>query len=105
MQQRAGEREQARVLQSQIERMSQQIDYQLQRASLRKSGLVRHNVLLLPVLESLCSTLDKVYRDKRVEVELDVPAQSHVPIEQGRCWNCWAICWRTPTGSVWGACG
>ncbi|WP_313202708.1 ATP-binding protein [Pseudomonas sp.] len=83
MQQRAGEREQARVLQSQIERMSQQIDYQLQRASLRKSGLVRHNVRLLPVLESLCSTLAKVYREKRVEVELDVPAQSHVPMEQG----------------------
>ncbi|WP_176509480.1 MULTISPECIES: ATP-binding protein [Pseudomonas] len=83
MQQRAGEREQARVLQSQIERMSQQIDYQLQRASLRKSGLVRHNVLLRPVLESLCSTLAKVYRDKRVEVELDIPAQSHVPMEQG----------------------
>ncbi|MEB0102753.1 histidine kinase dimerization/phospho-acceptor domain-containing protein, partial [Pseudomonas sp. CCI3.2] len=38
--------EQARILQSQIERMSQQIDYQLQRASLRKSGLVRHHVSL-----------------------------------------------------------
>ncbi|WP_442514393.1 ATP-binding protein [Pseudomonas promysalinigenes] len=83
MQQRAGEREQARVLQSQIERMSQQIDYQLQRASLRKSGLVRHSVALLPVLESLCSTLAKVYRDKQVQVLLDVPAQAHVPMEQG----------------------
>lgn len=37
-----GNREQVRVLQGQIERMSQQIGYQLQRASLRKSGLVRH---------------------------------------------------------------
>ncbi|MCI0910608.1 MULTISPECIES: ATP-binding protein [Pseudomonas] len=83
MQQRAGEREQARVLQSQIERMSQQIDYQLQRASLRKSGLVRHSVQLLPVLDSLCSTLAKVYRDKRVEVLLEVPAQAQVPMEQG----------------------
>lgn len=83
MGQRSGEREQARVLQSQIERMSQQIDYQLQRASLRKSGLVRHSVALLPVLESLCSTLAKVYRDKQVQVLLDVPAQAHVPMEQG----------------------
>ncbi|WDY59207.1 ATP-binding protein [Pseudomonas sp. PSKL.D1] len=83
LQQRDGEREQARVLQSQIERMSQQIDYQLQRASLRKSGLVRHNVQLRPVLVSLCSTLDKVYRDKRVEVELQVPEQALVPMEQG----------------------
>jgi len=83
LQQRTGEREQARVLQSQVERMSQQIDYQLQRASLRKSGLVRHRVQLRPVLESLCSTLDKVYRDKRVEVMLDVSAQAEVPMEQG----------------------
>lgn len=79
----SGEREQARVLRSQIERMSQQIDYQLQRASLRKSGLVRHSVRLVPVLDRLCSTLDKVYRDKRVAVTLDVPAQARVPIEEG----------------------
>ncbi|MDO7903159.1 ATP-binding protein [Pseudomonas sp. K1(2024)] len=78
-----GEREQARVLQSQIERMSQQIDYQLQRASLRKSGLVRHQVRLAPVLDSLCSTLDKVYRDKRVAVTLDVAPQARAPIEEG----------------------
>ncbi|CAM3958623.1 Virulence sensor histidine kinase PhoQ [Pseudomonas reidholzensis] len=83
MGQGSGEREQARVLQSQIERMSQQIDYQLQRASLRKSGLVRHRVLLLPLLESLCSTLAKVYRDKRVAISLEVPAQAEVPMEQG----------------------
>ncbi|QXI39656.1 ATP-binding protein [Pseudomonas xantholysinigenes] len=77
------DREQARVLQSQIERMSQQIDYQLQRASLRKSGLVRHQVELTPLLDSLCSTLAKVYRDKQVVVSLDVPAQARVPMEQG----------------------
>lgn len=74
---------QAQVLQSQIERMSQQIDYQLQRASLRKSGLVRHQVQLVPLLDSLCSTLAKVYRDKRVEVSLDIPALACVPVEQG----------------------
>jgi two-component system sensor histidine kinase PhoQ len=71
------------VLQTQIERMSQQISYQLQRASLRKSGLVRHQVRLQPVLQSLCDTLDKVYRDKRVRVAFDLPAQCYVPIEQG----------------------
>ncbi|PYB80614.1 ATP-binding protein [Pseudomonas soli] len=78
-----GDREQARVLQSQIERMSQQIDYQLQRASLRKSGLVKHQVELKPLLDSLCSTLAKVYRDKRVEVGFELPADARVPMEQG----------------------
>jgi two-component system sensor histidine kinase PhoQ len=83
MAQRPENREQARVLQTQIERMSQQISYQLQRASLRKSGLVRHQVRLQPVLQSLCDTLDKVYRDKRVRVAMDLPPQCYVPIEQG----------------------
>lgn len=83
MAQRPQDLEQARVLQSQIERMSQQISYQLQRASLRKSGLVRHQVRLRPVLQSLCDTLDKVYRDKRVRVSFALPEQCDVPIEQG----------------------
>jgi two-component system sensor histidine kinase PhoQ len=75
--------EQARILQSQIERMSQQISYQLQRASLRKSGLVRHHVNLKPVVESLCNTLEKVYRDKRVNVVLDLPDDCKVQMEEG----------------------
>ncbi len=83
MAQKPQEREQAWVLQTQIERMSQQIGYQLQRASLRKSGLVRHQVRLRPVLQSLCDTLDKVYRDKQVQVAFDLPEQCYVPIEQG----------------------
>lgn len=83
MAQRPQDRDQAWVLQSQIERMSQQISYQLQRASLRKSGLVRHQVRLKPVLQSLCDTLDKVYRDKRVTVVFDLPQECDVPIEKG----------------------
>ena len=83
MAQRPEDRDQAWVLQSQIERMSQQISYQLQRASLRKSGLVRHQVRLEPVLQSLCDTLGKVYRDKRVTVTYDLPPECDVPIEKG----------------------
>ncbi|EIK98312.1 histidine kinase, Classic [Pseudomonas sp. M47T1] len=74
--------EQARILQSQIERMSQQIGYQLQRASLRKSGLVRHQVLLKPLLDSLFSTLQKVYRDKRVHIVCNLPDLAQVPMEE-----------------------
>lgn len=81
--QRPEDREQARILQAQIERMSQQIGYQLQRASLRKSGLVRYQVELRPVVESLCNTLDKVYRDKQVKVSFDIPLNGQVPVEQG----------------------
>lgn len=77
------DREQAQVLRSQVERMSQQVDYQLQRASLRKSGLVRHREPLAAVLDTLCAALDKVYRDKRVELTRDIPARLQVPMERG----------------------
>ena len=74
--------EQARVLQGQVSRMSQQISYQLQRASLRKSGLLRYQVKLKPLLDSLIEALDKVYRDKRVRVTQELSAQLRVPVEQ-----------------------
>ena len=76
-------REQTRIMRAQIERMSQQIGYQLQRACLGQSGLVRHRVALQPVLMRLCSTLDKVYQDKRVQVDLQLPPGATLPLEQG----------------------
>ncbi len=76
-------REQVQVLQTQIERMSQQIGYQLQRASLRKSGLIRHRTALDPLLDTLGGALDKVYRDKRVLLERDLPPGCALPLERG----------------------
>lgn len=75
--------EQARTLQTQVGRMSQQIGYQLQRASLRKSGLLRHRVRLGPVLQPLSDALHKVYRDKEIHVEQDYSPELRVPMEQG----------------------
>lgn len=75
--------EQARTLQGQVNRMNQQISYQLQRASLRKSGLLRYQVELKPLLASLIEALDKVYRDKRVVISQDYSAELRVPVEQG----------------------
>lgn len=76
-------REQAQLMQAQIERMSQQVGYQLQRASLRRSGLVRHRERVWPLLDGLCRSLDKVYRDKRVEAMLEVPEHSQISMERG----------------------
>lgn len=76
-------REQARTLRDQIERMSQQIDYQLQRASLRRSGLVRHSAALRPLAGKLGEALGKVYRDKDVKLQLDMPENTRLPIEEG----------------------
>ena len=70
-------------MQGQVNRMSQQISYQLQRARLRKSGLLRYQVKLKPLLDSLLEALDKVYRDKRVQVTPVFSAELRVPVEQG----------------------
>lgn len=75
--------EQARTLQTQVGRMSQQIGYQLQRASLRKSGLLRHRVRLAPVVQTLLDALNKVYHDKQIRVEQIYPAELRMPVEQG----------------------
>ncbi|GGJ85376.1 ATP-binding protein [Pseudomonas matsuisoli] len=79
----AQNREQARVLQTQIERMSQQIDYQLQRATLGKSGLVKYRVELEPMVVSLCGTLDKVYLEKSVRTVIQIPEKCMAPMERG----------------------
>lgn len=73
---------QRRVLSDQVERMNQQVSYQLQRASLRRSGLVRHSYPLKEVLDTLCGALDKVYRDKGVKVQSVFAQQLRVPMEQ-----------------------
>lgn len=73
----------ARTLQGQVNRMNQQISYQLQRARLRKSGLLRYSVKLKPLVDSLAEALDKVYRDKRVTVNSDFPVELRIPVEQG----------------------
>src|SRR5690554_2565004 len=75
--------EQAGTLLGQVNRMSQQISYQLQRASLRKSGLLRYQVKLKPLLGSLIDALDKVYLDKGVVVTQNLPEGLRVPVEQG----------------------
>lgn len=78
-----GNAEQAHTLQGQVKRMSQQISYQLQRASLRKSGLLRYQVKLKPLLNSLLEALDKVHRYKQVSVTRNFSAELRVPVEQG----------------------
>src|SRR5574344_323472 len=63
--------------------MNPHISSQLQRARLRKSGLLRYSVKLKPLVDSLAEALDKVYRDKRVTVNSDFPVELRIPVEQG----------------------
>ncbi|UYZ82940.1 ATP-binding protein [Entomomonas sp. E2T0] len=60
------------VMQAQIERMGQQIGYQLQRATQRKGALIGQQISLRPLIDSLTSTLNKVYADKEVISVIDL---------------------------------
>ncbi len=60
------------VMQAQIERMGQQIGYQLQRATQRKGALIGQQISLRPLIDSLTSTLNKVYADKEVMSIIDL---------------------------------
>ena len=74
--------EQALILLEQVERMSQQVDYQLQRARLVQMGLVRHREPVEPLVASLCGALDKVYHAKHVQRSWDIPSGVTLSIER-----------------------
>lgn len=68
-----GVSQQLAVMQAQIERMGQQIGYQLQRATQRKGALIGKQISLRPLIDSLTNTLNKVYADKQLVVKIELP--------------------------------
>lgn len=63
---------QLKIMQAQIDRMGQQIGYQLQRATQRKGALIGKRISLRPLIDSLTATLNKVYADKHINIEVDI---------------------------------
>ncbi|AMO58535.1 hypothetical protein GZ77_18515 [Endozoicomonas montiporae] len=70
------------VIDEQVHRMNQIISYQLQRALTRQRGLVRHRADVADIVGRITRTLDKVYHDKRVELNTDIDAGIHFPAEE-----------------------
>jgi two-component system sensor histidine kinase PhoQ len=64
------------VVREQVERMDEIVEYQLQRAAVSGRATLARSVSLDYVLERLVRSLDKVYRDKRVEVSLDLDPEA-----------------------------
>ena len=60
------------LVREQVERMDGIIEHQLQRAAVSGRAALARAVALQPVLERLLRSLDKVYRDKQVDVSLDL---------------------------------
>jgi two-component system sensor histidine kinase PhoQ len=64
------------VVREQVERMDEIIEHQLQRAAVSGRAALARSVAIQPVLERLVRALDKVYRDKRVDVRLELVADA-----------------------------
>jgi len=62
------------LVREQVERMDEIIEHQLQRAAVSGRAALARSVPLQPVLERLVRSLGKVYRDKLVDVRLDLDA-------------------------------
>jgi len=60
------------LVREQVERMDEIIDHQLQRAAVSGRATLASSVPLQPVLERLVGFLDKVYREKQVDVRLEL---------------------------------
>jgi two-component system sensor histidine kinase PhoQ len=60
------------LVREQVERMDEIIEHQLQRAAVSGRATLARAVPLQQVLERLVRSLDKVYRDKQVDVTLDL---------------------------------
>ncbi|MDA0978290.1 MAG: ATP-binding protein [Proteobacteria bacterium] len=59
------------LMEEQLDRMSDIISYQLERAVVGASSLVKTRVPVVPVADKLVAALQQVYRDKAIEIETD----------------------------------
>ena len=67
----------------QLERMRDIVDHQLRRAVLGGAGSTVASVAIGPLLGELVAALRKVYADKAIAFELDVPADLAYPMDPG----------------------
>ncbi|PVV18796.1 MAG: histidine kinase [gamma proteobacterium symbiont of Ctena orbiculata] len=64
------------TLREQVERMNQIVSHQLQRAAASGSSVLTQNLSVKPVVERIAGSLDKVYREQRINWELEVAEET-----------------------------
>jgi two-component system sensor histidine kinase PhoQ len=73
------------TLREQTERMNQIVSYQLQKATSVSDIRIAKPVDLVAVIDRLMSALEKVYREKNIRVERDLPPQMLLRMDEGDC--------------------
>lgn len=79
----ANETELREAVREQGERMTQIVDYQLQKAATSGRTALMQPIAIEPMVRRLVATLDKVYREHPVEVQVDIPGQVHFRGDEG----------------------
>lgn len=75
----------------QNQRINQIISYQLTRAVGQSAAPFRKAILIRPIAEKVVIVIAKVYADKNVCVNLDIPDDAKFRMDQGDLMGCWAI--------------
>jgi two-component system sensor histidine kinase PhoQ len=70
-------------LREQLGRMRQIVDYQLKRAAAAGGRRLSAPVPLRPLVEKLCAALDKVYRDKRIQYQIELSPRYGWRMDEG----------------------
>ena len=76
---------QIETLREQTERMNQIVSYQLQKATNVSEMSISKPVDLIAIIEKLLSALEKVYREKGVRVERNLPPSMSLRMDEGDC--------------------
>ena len=76
---------QIETLREQTERMNQIVSYQLQKATNVSEMSISKPVDLIAIIEKLVSALEKVYREKGVQVERSLPPTMSLRMDEGDC--------------------
>ncbi len=71
------------VMQAQIERMNSIVEYQLQRAATAGSSSSAQSLDVKPVLQRLLNSLDKVYQDKAIQLQINLDEQLRFKGDEG----------------------
>ncbi|MES9990357.1 MAG: ATP-binding protein [Candidatus Thiodiazotropha sp.] len=72
-----------KALREQVDRMNQIVSHQLQRAAASGRTVLTQTVPVKPVVERIVGSLDKVYREKGIDWELDIVAGCDFPGDEG----------------------
>lgn len=75
--------EQSQIMEDQIARMNEIVEYQLQRAAIKGQKKMTGKVELVAIIHKIIASLNKVYSDKNIQFQLDLPDSCWVYCEEG----------------------